>query len=326
MGVLEGLLKAGGSIATSIINNKYEDQRAREQRDWSEAQTEKQYQHDLDMWNMTNEYNAPGAQLQRMRDAGLNPLYQGLDGSSASSISAPQPLGYERASNPTGIANPVEAFLSGSLDRAKIDNLNSDTAKKNNENITETERRQNIVKEREGLEHRIQLYKDAHKLNDKEIEKLDKYLEYADDMYASLIAKDQAYVDLSNTQKDRIEKLLPGETVLQYYTIQDYSEKWKYWQKQIDHIVHQDNLLAKQAKYYLVSLLTNGAFGTGVSAVNGLVLDMIEEDPDLTSSEREKVKDGISRGFNMSHKSKDRTHEFMFGPKHHPYESPIISR
>lgn len=299
------ILGGAFSLGTSIINNYAEDKRAQIQREWNEDMMNLQHQWDLEMFDKTNQYNSPGAQLQRLRDAGLNPLYFGLDGSSANSIQNAQPLGYERASSP-GLANPYEAALKSDLQIAQLNNINQDTALKGNQTLSEVERRLNLQKERDLMNSKIDYYKQTANLTQKEAEKLDTYAKYADQIYQAMIDKDQAYIDLTKSQKDRIEKLLPGEIELQHMTVEDFKKKWKKWNAEIDHLAKQDTLLAKQARYYLVSLLSNGAFGTGISAINSLVLDLIEEDPDLTPKEREKIKEGIARGFNMSSKSKGR--------------------
>lgn len=43
------------------------------------------------MWNQNNEYNSPSAWYDRMRDAGLNPSYYGMDGGSSQPQSATPP-------------------------------------------------------------------------------------------------------------------------------------------------------------------------------------------------------------------------------------------
>lgn len=42
--------------------------------------TETQNQQNIDFWNMQNEYNTPSAQIQRLKDAQLNPSFYGLEG------------------------------------------------------------------------------------------------------------------------------------------------------------------------------------------------------------------------------------------------------
>lgn len=71
---------------------------------------DKQNAWSLEQWNRTNEYNSPVEQVKRIREAGLNPMYYGLDGSSASSFESAQALGYDRAST-SGMSNPIQAGL-----------------------------------------------------------------------------------------------------------------------------------------------------------------------------------------------------------------------
>lgn len=251
---------------------------------------QKQNEWSLQQWNMTNEYNDPASQVQRIRDAGLNPLFYGLDGNSANAFESAEPLGYERSTMPL-IGNPVEAALDARLKNAQVDNVNADTAKKNNENITETERRQNIIKERDEMQARIDKYKSEENLNDKTAAKIDQEMERYNEYMDSIINRNNSAAALDDSQRNRIEELLPGEKELQNLSIQDYAKKWAKWEAEIRHMFAQDKLLAKQAKYYLLSLLTSGVYGSGLSAVNGLVLSEIDEDPDLTPQEKEKAKE-----------------------------------
>lgn len=48
-------------------------QTTKKQRKWAEAQYEKQRAHALEDWNTQNAYNSPAAQMQRLKEAGLNP-------------------------------------------------------------------------------------------------------------------------------------------------------------------------------------------------------------------------------------------------------------
>lgn len=110
------LLGAGTSaIATGNLNKKnraWQEQQAAIQRQWNESMYERQNAWNYEMWLKEQEYNNPSNQLQRLRDAGLNPLYYGLDGNSVGSAPmAAQPLGYERASS-FAVDNPVSVGMS----------------------------------------------------------------------------------------------------------------------------------------------------------------------------------------------------------------------
>lgn len=98
---------------------EHETALAAEQRDWNEQMQDKANAWSLDMWNKTNEYNSPTAQVERLREAGLNPLYYGLDGSSANAIQSAQALGYDRASV-AGMTNPLQAGIEGALSAASL--------------------------------------------------------------------------------------------------------------------------------------------------------------------------------------------------------------
>lgn len=79
-----------------------------------------QNQFNLDMWNMSNEYNSPAKQLERLRDAGLNPLFYGLDGNSnnnalTSAAGSPSIPGF--AQMPAAMQNPF-AGLGASIQQA----------------------------------------------------------------------------------------------------------------------------------------------------------------------------------------------------------------
>lgn len=107
------LLANIAQMAISQVNSS-------QQRKWNERQMEMQHQWDLEMWNKTNEYNSPTNQLKRLQDAGLNPLYYGLDGSSAQGMQNAQSLGYN-IPNMSSFQNPIQAGLSAELTKSEIE-------------------------------------------------------------------------------------------------------------------------------------------------------------------------------------------------------------
>lgn len=79
------LVTAGGNIAFNAAANK-------KQRAWSERMYQRQYNDNVNFWNLQNEYNSPRAEMQRYKDAGLNPnlIYGNSNsGGSAGSIATP---------------------------------------------------------------------------------------------------------------------------------------------------------------------------------------------------------------------------------------------
>lgn len=132
-----GVVTAGLGMINAALDRKQERELAEQQRNWSLEMMNKQNEWSLDMWNRTNEYNSPESQVARLRAANLNPLYYGLDGSSAKSFESAQPLGYDRASM-AGLSNPIQIGLQDymsmkslqkdiQLKNAQIDKIEADT-------------------------------------------------------------------------------------------------------------------------------------------------------------------------------------------------------
>lgn len=115
------------------------------QSQWNEQLAQNAWQRDVDMWNMNNEYNSPSAQLQRYRDAGINPLMvAGSQPYESSSIQSPS--GSASGASVNGLGSGLEAFqglgqLSDmALKAAQSLNLKADTQKKEKEaNLTDAE-------------------------------------------------------------------------------------------------------------------------------------------------------------------------------------------
>lgn len=116
------------SMAASVLNNATAAVADKKGRQWAEEQTDKAWQRTVDAWNSANTYNAPSAQIQRLRDAGLNPLYYGLDGSSADAFEAGQPMSYERAKF-ENFANPISVMYDNKVKQAQVDLANKQVDK-----------------------------------------------------------------------------------------------------------------------------------------------------------------------------------------------------
>lgn len=116
-----GLLNVAGSIWQTSQQRK----EAALQRDWNEAMMDKQNEFSLDMWNRTNEYNTPSNQLDRLKDAGLNPLFYSLDGTG--NASAFQSAGVQGYNSPD-IQNPFASY--DPLTMAQVENIRADTRNK----------------------------------------------------------------------------------------------------------------------------------------------------------------------------------------------------
>lgn len=130
---------AAGSVGGAAINGisagnlnkknrKWQEEQAAKQMAWNEAMWNKTNEWNLAQWERQNAYNTPSAQLERLKEAGLNPLFYGLDGSNADAMSSAQALGYERASSNPQL-NPVGEGIAAALQMAQLANIEAQTNK-----------------------------------------------------------------------------------------------------------------------------------------------------------------------------------------------------
>ena len=126
-------INVGGGIFTAKKNREFAREEAEKQKQWAEQMYNKQNAWNYEMWQKENEYNSPEAQVNRLRDAGLNPLNYGLDGTGNSgSIEAAQPLGYERA-NVGNQPNPFSGLEDAAMRAAQVTSMTLDNEKKKKE-------------------------------------------------------------------------------------------------------------------------------------------------------------------------------------------------
>lgn len=113
-------ITAGSSLASSLLGMWYNNK-----------QWEKQKQFSIDMWNLQNEYNKPINQVARLKEAGLNPMFYGLEGSSASSpVAAPTQNSVDVNQSAMVGANLAKqmAEIDVLKSQAKANNVNSEVA------------------------------------------------------------------------------------------------------------------------------------------------------------------------------------------------------
>lgn len=129
----------------------------------NQRMAEYQYGRDLHMWNLQNAYNTPAAQMQRFKDAGLNPnmIYgQGNPGNATVlpkySRAEQQPVDYVSPIG-GGVLDVLGSFQDYQVKQAQIDNL-----KANNELIRENiglaATRQNMMATQSGTLSATQPY------------------------------------------------------------------------------------------------------------------------------------------------------------------------
>lgn len=132
--IIAAIIGAGASVTTAgamgvasgKMNKRAENfnrEEAANQRAFSEYMANKQNAWNTEFWERASAYDSPAAQMERLREAGLNPLYFGLDGNASQAApTAAQPLGYERAVAPN-YRNPVGDALEAAT---SVSNLQKD--------------------------------------------------------------------------------------------------------------------------------------------------------------------------------------------------------
>lgn len=95
-----GQLTSGGAgLLGGFLNYKYNSWLA-----------DKQNQFNIDMWNRTNEYNSPQAQMQRFKEAGLNPNLIYGNGNTGNASSPPQMVVPQAPDFSKGMQEMAKAF------------------------------------------------------------------------------------------------------------------------------------------------------------------------------------------------------------------------
>lgn len=127
-----GITAAAGAAQTGL-NLSMSGSLNRKTRKFAAEQADLQYYRSLNMMQMQNEYNSPAAQVARLKQAGLNVglMYQnaGAGGESAQPASPEMATWSPIAPNVDGLNLIAQA----ALQKAQIDNIEADTAKKREE-------------------------------------------------------------------------------------------------------------------------------------------------------------------------------------------------
>lgn len=191
------LIKGGAAVAGAGVSayasgqmnrraEKFNREEAEKQRTWNENMAEKQNAWNYRLWQEALDYDKPENQLQRLKDAGLNPLYFGLDGNSAAAFQgAAQPLGYERAQAPN-YQNPASAGIGAfteltslakdiQLKNAQIDKLSEEATGTKLDNqfkdMTMSARAEGVELANNATREQIAEVKSRVKVNEEEVKK-----------------------------------------------------------------------------------------------------------------------------------------------------------
>lgn len=110
------LLGLGGAIGSSLLSNIGAKKREEEAR-----------KHNIKLWEMQNQYNLPVNQMQRLKEAGLNPNL--IYGSSPSGASGAAGAVSPGKAAPYQISDPTQAAMTSSLIPYQSQNIMAQTVK-----------------------------------------------------------------------------------------------------------------------------------------------------------------------------------------------------
>jgi len=123
------LINTAADLATSQANRSNQEYANRQNQQWEYNMYMMQRKHRQEDWNLTNTYNSPQAQMQRLEDAGLNPALMygsggGGGGGVAQNMQAPSmnPVGFDVADT-TRRSNPGTDWYNTKLQVQTLDNL-----------------------------------------------------------------------------------------------------------------------------------------------------------------------------------------------------------
>lgn len=249
------------------IQMSYDSRQADKEREWNEQMMDKQNDWSLNMWNMTNEYNSPSSQKQRLLDAGLNPLYYGLDGSSANGLESAQALGYQRASM-AGMPNPIESALQASLLNAQIENVRADTGLKTNQSSTEVAKKEQIVTETQKAKQAIENMIAEKELTDEQTNELRKTISWIDRLNEAAISSSDAQTKFTQTQEKRMQELIPKELMKADADIREINKAIEQMDANIKKMAAETELTYEDIYWYTATHMSAGVLGSGISVQN----------------------------------------------------------
>ena len=117
-----GLINFGGSVGANAISASQQWKYQQKQNAWEEQQATTAYNRQLDFWNKQNEYNTAANQVERLKEAGINPA-QAAGGSSLETVGATAPS-VPQASSSSVSTQPI-SFDSGSYSNSFASSMNA---------------------------------------------------------------------------------------------------------------------------------------------------------------------------------------------------------
>lgn len=194
---IAGLAGAGASLVGGLINNA-----------WADSRTEKQYRQMNEMQDKMNAYNAPVAQMARLRAAGLNPNLVYANGGAViqSAVgNAPQPA-HTTPIDTQGVLQMVQTIVGAMLEKDKIQAQKDVTEMQTQSNEKVAEGHDTTQKEVTGIQTQSsEKIAEGHNTTQKEVTGMQTQ---SNEKIASANRKENArQFDLSFEQQKRVDAM-----------------------------------------------------------------------------------------------------------------------
>ena len=249
---------------TSMYNRDLQSKQNKEDRDYQEMTTLRQRQWDLDDWARNNAYNSPEQQMNRLRQAGLNPhlVYgKGAD-NTANMVRGGATQGPQKQEAPHidfKATSALMAYQQMKQSQAVTDNLAQQNAliaadtslrQTQEEQVRSQKAGQDLINIKYGVENDILKFDYGQKLQLGDLEISSKKLEVGLKEQALKLNVDKFQLEKMATSADVTQKYLQGlytkeQTISAKLSNAAFSDQWEYLRQQTNYIKAQIENLEK---------------------------------------------------------------------------------
>lgn len=209
------IIAAAAALGSSLIASRSSKKQAEKTAAANKELAEYSYQKDLEMWNRQNEYNAPAAQMARLKEAGLNSqlVYgSGAPGNSSGPMPRYQAPNVDLHFTPFQIPQMLAQYQDFEMKQAQIDNVKAQTD--NTEKRTINESIRSWLLDLQGKTGEFDL--------DRRQELAPHQLEVAKGEARKVPAEvERSFQSLMNMRRDELNKLLEAQSREKQLTQQD---------------------------------------------------------------------------------------------------------
>lgn len=153
-------ISAGIAVGGSLINGLMQGAQNRANRRFQERENQKARDYNTLMWEKNNQYNDPSQQMERLKNAGINPHLAYSNGAVTNTASSPASSNASSTVPGQAPQLDVNALMQARLMKAQERNLNAEAEKKEAEAINTRENTKGVTLQNGILTNDLQTYFD----------------------------------------------------------------------------------------------------------------------------------------------------------------------